>query len=97
VILITEQITIKLNKKLFGPVLESLRKFGGEGITESDSDLVGKSLFFAYDFVYDKKPECNNRTLLQLCLERLGPEGQAEQLLAFLNKYHKFKKKAGNR
>ena len=40
----TDQIVIKLNKKKFQPLLDSIMKYGGE-ICSTYSECVGKSLF----------------------------------------------------
>ena len=87
----TEQITIKLNKELFRPLIDELSDFGGRGITESDSDLVGKSLFFAYFFISSKQGSAG-KTSLETVLEAKKIE-KAEAILQFLNDYYVFKKK----
>jgi hypothetical protein len=87
----TEQITIKLNKELFRPLIDELRDFGGHGITESDSDLVGKTLFFTYFFI-SRNQEPSGKTALESVLEFRKVE-KAEAILRFLNDYYLFKKK----
>ncbi len=87
----TEQITIKLNYKLFRPLMDKLVMFGGNGITESDSDLVGKALFFTHFFVHHRFPERGNKTDYEMLSEMVGKE-KSEMLLTFLGEYHKFKK-----
>jgi len=90
----TKQITVKLNEKIFRPALDNLMKFGGYGITESDSDLTGKCIFFCYDYVTHKRPELGNKTLYEFCMSRLGEDQKAKELLAFVERYYKFKKSA---
>jgi hypothetical protein len=88
---ITDQITVKLNAKKFRPLLEKLESFAGKGITECNSDLVGKALFFCYYSIYDKKPDCNDKTTFQIISEMTGME-KPEMLLNFLQAYSEFKK-----
>lgn len=88
---ITDQITIKLNAKRFKPLIEKLENFAGKGITECNSDLVGKALFFCYYSLHDKKPACNDKTAFQIISEISGM-GKPELLLDFLQAYSTFKK-----
>jgi hypothetical protein len=91
VVKITEQITIKLNAKRFRPLLKKLEAFGGHGLTDSDSDLVGKALFYCYYSIYCKKPDCKNMSTFEMVSAMSGKE-KPELVLNFLNKYAEFKK-----
>ena len=88
----TKQITIKLNESRFRPLMDKLRAFGGEGLVDSDSDLVGKALFYCYHSIYYKNPELGDKTSYDVISEKSGA-GKSELLLKFLNMYHQFKKK----
>lgn len=90
----TEQITIKLNKKTFRPVLDKLTNFAGTGICESDSDIAGKALFYAYRATC-KKHEKINKTTFDVITEIRGLS-KPEALLEFLNDYYGFKKEGIN-
>jgi hypothetical protein len=86
---LTEQITIKLNKKQFRPLMDQLKAFGGQGITESDSDLAGKCLYFTYFFVYEKQD--NGKSFIDDYFDNKGMN-KAEGILKYLNAYYAFKK-----
>lgn len=88
----TKQITIKLNESRFRPILEKLRAFCGEGMAESDSDLVGKSLFYCYYASYCKNPDLGGKSTFDVISKKSGST-KPELLLNFLNKYQLFKKK----
>ena len=95
--ILTEQITLKLNKKTFRPLLDKLKSFGGDAISESDSDLAGKCLYFSYFFIYEKQDD--GTTLYDKYFETRDI-GKAEGLLKYLNAYYAFKKegiKAANK
>ena len=85
----TEQITVKLNKKMFRPLMDELRAFGGNGMYDSDSDLVAKSLFFCYFFTSVKQK--SGKTGLETIMQFRNLE-KAEAMLTFLNDYYTFKK-----
>jgi hypothetical protein len=85
----TEQITVKLNKKMFRPLLDEIRTFGGEGMYDSDSDLVAKSLFFTYYFMQVKQK--SGKTIMETVMQARNLE-KAEAVLSFLNDYFTFKK-----
>lgn len=89
----TEQVTIKLNKKTFRPLLDELKTFGGQGVTESDSDLVGKCLYFAHFFIFEKQE--NGKPIYDNYFEKKNI-GKAEGILKFLNLYYTFKKQGIN-
>ncbi|MBW2964206.1 hypothetical protein KY363_01990 [Candidatus Woesearchaeota archaeon] len=86
----TEQITIKLNKKMFRPVIEKLKEFAGTGMFDSDSDIAGKALFYTLRATC-KKHEKLNKTSFDIITETTGLT-KPEALLEFLNDYYKFKK-----
>lgn len=86
----TKQITIKLNYKQFRPVLDSLVSFSGEGMYESDSDIVGKSLFYCYRATNIKHKDVG-KTTYEVMTERRGMS-KSEALLEFLEEYYRFKK-----
>jgi hypothetical protein len=86
----TKQITIKLNEERFRPLLNKLRMFGGDGITESDSDLVGKCLFLCYELIYNKRGR--DKTSFDVLAENAGQD-KPQLILGFLSDYYRFKKK----
>ena len=86
------QITIKLNSELFRKLLEDLRKFAGQGVAESDSDLVGKALFACYYFITQKQEKFDGKTDFEM-LSELKNQDISEGLVKFLNDYYTFKKK----
>jgi hypothetical protein len=92
---LTKQITIKLNHKQFRPLLDKIQEFAGIGLTESDSDTVGKSLFFCYQSLIQKQPHRDNKTHFELLLDTVGID-RAQAMLFFLNNYSEFKKKGLN-
>lgn len=85
----TEQITLKLNKKTFRPLLDKLKSFGGDAITESDSDLAGKCLYFSYFFIQEKQN--NGKSFIDDYFDNKGLN-KAEGILKYLNAYYAFKK-----
>ena len=89
---LTKQITIKLNYNQFRPLLEELKTFAGTGITESDSDMVGKSLFFCHQATIQRLPHRGNKTHFEILTENIGIS-KSEAILYFLNNYAEFKKK----
>ena len=88
----TEQLTIKLNKQKFKPILEIVKGFLGEGLYTSDSDLVGKGLFFCAWYVRKKHPELKNKTLFEFTRHITEDKGHAERVLTFLSEYSRFQK-----
>jgi len=89
---LTKQITIKLNHKHFRPLLDKLQEFAGSGLTESDSDSVGKSLFFCYQSLVQRQPHRGNKTHFEILIDSLGID-RAQAMIFFLNHYSEFKKK----
>jgi len=91
----TEHITIKLNKKVFGPLLEALEK-NGKCDFNSMSELVGCNTFFAYEFV-TRKIGNTGKTGLEIVLESAGQE-RSKTFLEFKGRYHKYvKEKLGEK
>jgi hypothetical protein len=88
----TKQITIKLNHDHFRPLLEELKLFAGTGITESDSDMVGKALFFCHQSVIQRIPQRNHKTHFEILTDNIGIS-KSDAILYFLNNYSDFKKK----
>jgi len=88
----TKQITIKLNHKQFRPLLDKLQEFAGLGLTESDSDTVGKSLFLCYQSLIQRNPNRDNKTHFEILIENVGID-RAQAMIYFLNNYSEFKKK----
>ena len=84
----TEQIVIKLNKKKFKPLLDSLIKKGGD-LSVSYSECVGKCLFFLYLFSSEKNPRLDYMTQYEYLLERTKSTHEVT-LLSFLMRYKKF-------
>ncbi|MBW2964208.1 hypothetical protein KY363_02000 [Candidatus Woesearchaeota archaeon] len=87
----TKQITIKLNEEQFQPLLDTLQKFAGDALGETNSDFVAKTLFFCYYFITKKHPEFQNKTDYELLAEMKHID-KAEVMLEFLNEYSRFKK-----
>ncbi|MBW2964207.1 hypothetical protein KY363_01995 [Candidatus Woesearchaeota archaeon] len=85
----TEQITIKLNKKTFKPVIDDLKSFGGAGLTDSDSDLAGKCIYFVHFFLFEKQE--SGKSVYEDYFDRKGIT-KADGILKFLNSYYTFKK-----
>jgi hypothetical protein len=81
-----------LNAGIFKDLLEELKKFAGEGIADSDSDLVGKSLFFCYYHIRRRQKALGGKTNFQTLAE-LRKQEVPEMLMDFLNEYYIFKKK----
>ncbi|MFC1800978.1 hypothetical protein ACFLZB_00750 [Nanoarchaeota archaeon] len=85
----TKQITIKLNYELFRPLIDSLRHFSGQGVVSSDSDLVGKALFFAHFII--RHPTKKGKTRFEILAEDASVE-KPESIVNFLNEFYLFKK-----
>ena len=81
------QITIKLNKERFRPLLDLLNGFCPIG---SDSDLVGRCIFFTYYANCIKQK--NGKTIIQNYYDDIGTNYE-EDLGRFLIKYAEFKNK----
>ena len=88
----TDQITVKLNEKMFRPLMEDIDKFTGPGMVKSDSDLVAKCIFFTHEFMHAKNPEFGDKTLWEICQEKAGRD-KADMILGFLKNYSEFNKK----
>lgn len=84
----TDQIVVKLNKKKFKPLLDFLIQ-KGKGISNSYSECVGKSLFFAHLYLTEKVPELNNKTRLDY-FNYLSKKPHDSSVLSFLSKYKNF-------
>lgn len=91
-IIMTDQITVKLNEEKFRPLIEGIDKFTGPGMVKSDSDLVAKCVFFTHCFMYEPKDECGGKTLWDCYADRHGVE-KADMVLGFLKAYSEFCKK----
>jgi hypothetical protein len=91
---LTKQITLKLNYNQFRPLLDELAKFAGKGMSDSDSDLAAKALFYAYRSFTKKHPELG-KTTFDITTEARNIS-RSEALLEFLNDYHRFKKEGIN-
>ena len=87
----TEQITIKLNKEQFKPLLDKLQAHAGYGIASSDSDMVGKMILFMFNIIVPQHKNQDNKTLIEQLLEPKNME-KADAIIAFLNDYAAFKK-----
>jgi len=88
----TDQITVKLNEKLFRPLIEDIDKFTGPGMVKSDSDLVAKCIFFTHQFMYKKQDSLGGKTLWEVLQEQSGRE-KPEMILTFLKNYSEFSRK----
>jgi hypothetical protein len=84
----TDQIVIKLNKKKFQPLLDSLIKRGGN-ISSSYSEAVGKSLFFLYSYFNEKIPRLDNKTRHEYLLFKTDSSEEVT-LLTFLKEYKRY-------
>ena len=69
-VIITEQITIKLNKEKFEKLLDDLMDY--TGLPETRSELVGKALWFLHCFAFKKVPAFGNKTHFELMLKERG-------------------------
>jgi hypothetical protein len=88
---VTEQITIKLNKDQFRPLLDRLQAHAGHGISSSDSDLVGKAVLFTFNIIVPEHDNQEGKTIFEQLLE-CKKKNKSEAIISFLNDYSFFKK-----
>lgn len=91
VVKITKQITIKLNEERFRPLVEKLNEFAGTGLAASDSELVGRCLFYCYFSIFSKTSDAGTKSGFEKLQEVAGIDS-SEMILRFLQDYSKFKK-----
>lgn len=84
----TEQITIKLNKDKFQPILDKVNECGGNTI-KTPSELAGKAIFYMYLLGCEELPELDNKTRLEFICNKLGISIE-EGFLKFISKYNDF-------
>jgi hypothetical protein len=65
----TDQIVIKLNEKKFRHLLDGFNK-EMKGCSQSDSWLVGFTLWYMNRFLSEKIPYLNNKTIVQYLMEK---------------------------
>ena len=91
----TQQIVIKLNKKIFSPIINELME-QCSGTSQSISELIGKQIYFCYLLNSEKLPEFGNTSSLEVLYKTLKIS-KDKALIDFLKKYNKFLKDSGKR
>ncbi|MFH1682277.1 MAG: hypothetical protein ABIA37_00620 [Candidatus Woesearchaeota archaeon] len=86
-----ERISIKLNRRLFNPLLDELKEFLGKGFFDNDNDLVSKCVFFSHWLIANQDKNKFVVTNLQTLL-RLGGMEKKEALITFNERYKQFKR-----
>jgi hypothetical protein len=84
----TKQITVKLNHKLFSPIINGITSFENKGSSKTNSECVGKMIFLVHQMLYKKYDE---KTKIQIISEGLGMSLN-EQLVEFNREYSEFLK-----
>ncbi len=85
----TEQITIKLNKKRFEPVFKELQEYG-HNIMTSNSALAAFAIWFLYDHCFEVYPELG-MTKAEWIFKRLN-KPKEKSMIDMLERYGRFKK-----
>ena len=86
----TEQTVIKLNKEKFAPLLEALEKKTLH-TPRNYSELVGWCLWFIYCMAYVEIPEMENKTFVDLVLEKTNLSLE-EAIIRAIRSYNVFLK-----
>jgi len=71
--------------------MDKLNEFAGTGLSTSDSDLVGKCLFYSYFSIFCKVHDRNTKSGFEVLGESSNLES-SEMILNFLQAYSLFKK-----
>ncbi len=90
--LVTKQITIKLNEEKFRPLIDKLNEFSGTGLATSDSELVGRCIFYTYFSIFSKVHNQNTKSGFEV-LQDCSGQDSSELIMTFLQEYSSFRKK----
>ena len=84
----TSQLVIKLNKKKFKPLLDSVKQIS---LTKSYSELAGMCIWYCYTCSKEKIQELGNKTKLEFIAEKMGMSMQ-ERIVVNAREFNKFLK-----
>ncbi len=91
--LVTKQITIKLNERKFKPILDNLNRISGHKV-KTYSELAGKCIWFCHVFGTKKMEKLGNKSHFEFMAQMRGMTTK-ELLKDLSKKYRLFAKKEG--